>query len=90
MRNNKESRKILFDYKPDTKEILICNNGSKIEKHRLEKIFEMFYSNRPNGRGIGLYLSKQSLNESGLDIYATNEKEYNKLDGACFVIKPLN
>lgn len=90
MRNNKDSRKILFDYIPDTKEILICNNGSKIETHRLEKIFEMFYSNRPNGRGIGLYLSKQSLNESNLDIYATNEKEYNVLSGACFVIKPLS
>jgi hypothetical protein len=48
----------------------------------------MFYSNRPNGRGIGLYLSKQSLNESNLDIYATNEKDYNVLKGACFVIKP--
>ena len=60
----------------------------KIESHRLEKIFDMFYSNRPNGRGIGLYLSKQSLNNSNLDIYATNKPEYNVLKGACFVITP--
>jgi hypothetical protein len=87
---NKDHREILLDYKNDSKEIIICNSGFKIENHRLDKIFDMFYSNRPNGRGIGLYLSKQSLNESNLDIYATNEKEYNTLNGACFVIKPLN
>jgi hypothetical protein len=87
---NKDHREILLDYKNDTDEIIICNSGLKIENHRIEKIFDMFYSNRPNGRGIGLYLSKQSLNESNLDIYATNEKEYNTLNGACFVIKSLN
>ncbi len=86
---NKENRKIFFDYKSETGEIIICNSGFKIEEHRLEKIFEMFYSNRPNGRGIGLYLAKQSLNENGFDIYATNNKYYNVLNGACFVIKPL-
>ena len=86
---SKEPREILFEYKEDTNEIVICNSGLKIENHRLEKIFDMFYSNRPNGRGIGLYLSKQSLNENYLDIYATNEKKYNKLNGACFVIKSL-
>ncbi len=86
---NKESREISIDYNNNTNEIIICNSGLKIEDHRLEKIFDMFYSNRPNGRGIGLYLSKQSLNENALDIYATNEKKYNKLKGACFVIKPL-
>lgn len=87
MRNNKDERKILLDYKKETNEVIICNSGMKISEHRLEKIFDIFYSNRPNGRGIGLYLSKQSLNESNFDIYATNEKEYNVLNGACFVIK---
>ncbi len=86
---NKENRKIKLDYKKETNEIVICNSGLKIEEHRLEKIFDMFYSNRPNGRGIGLYLSKQSLNENRLDIYATNDKSYNLLGGACFVIKPM-
>ncbi|SDE30749.1 Histidine kinase-, DNA gyrase B-, and HSP90-like ATPase [Pricia antarctica] len=86
---NVQNRKILLDYKIDTDEILICNSGLKIEEHRLEKIFDMFYSNRPNGRGIGLYLSKQSLYESNLDLYATNKIEYNLLNGACFVIRKI-
>lgn len=86
---NSKTKHIKIDYFKDTKEIVIMNSGQRIEDHRLEKIFQLFYSNKPNGRGIGLYLSKQSLNESYFDIYATNDKNYNLLNGACFVIKPL-
>ncbi|GAB1473402.1 sensor histidine kinase [Bacteroidota bacterium] len=88
LRNTKEKR-IRLDYWKDTEEMLIMNSGLRIEDHRLERIFELFYSNRPNGRGIGLYLAKESLNENYFDIYATNDKMYNQLKGACFVIKPL-
>lgn len=84
---NSAQKIIELDYWNDTNEILIRNSGQRIEDFRLEKIFQLFYSNRPNGRGIGLYLVKQSLNESGYDIYATNDKIYNSLKGACFVIK---
>lgn len=87
---NKEQRIINLDYLPETKELIIANSGEKIPDYRLDKIFELFYSLRPNGRGIGLYLSKQSLNEAGLDIYATNDKKYNSLNGACFVIKLID
>lgn len=86
---NKDKRIIKLDYLPAPREIIIANSGEKIPDYRLDKIFELFYSQRPNGRGIGLYLSKQSLNEAGLDIYATNDKKYNYLDGACFVINQI-
>ncbi|MCG9793548.1 ATP-binding protein [Flavobacterium algicola] len=86
---NKEERIIKLDYFVDTKEIIIANSGEKIPEYRKDKIFDLFYSQRPNGRGIGLYLSKQSLNEAGLDIYVTNEKKYNSLNGACFVINTI-
>ncbi|MES2556091.1 MAG: ATP-binding protein [Bacteroidota bacterium] len=86
---NSEKKEIRFDYFKEHREILILNSGTKIEEHRLGKIFDLFYSNRPTGRGIGLYLAKQSLNENYLDIEATNNLQYNYLGGACFVIKPL-
>lgn len=86
---NSEKKEIIFDYFNETNEILIVNSGRKIEEHRLNKIFDLFYSNRPTGRGIGLYLAKQSLNENYFNIEATNKKKYNYLNGACFVIKPL-
>lgn len=86
---NSEKRVINLDYLVESNEILIANSGEKIPEYRLDKIFDLFYSQRPNGRGIGLYLAKQSLNESGLDIFSSNEKKYNKLNGACFVISQL-
>lgn len=49
-------------------------------------MFEIFYTKKASGRGIGLYLAKKCLNSIDMDIYATNDKEYNILDGACFVI----
>ncbi|UTA67559.1 ATP-binding protein [Emticicia sp. 21SJ11W-3] len=85
---NVEIKEIHFDYLKAKNQIIILNSGQKIEEHRLSKIFDLFYSNRSSGRGIGLYLAKQSLNESGFDIYATNEESYNILNGACFVIIP--
>lgn len=70
-------------------ELLILNSGEPIEDYILDDIFKLFYSKRPNGRGIGLYLAKKSLNSIGLDVFATNDDQYNRLGGACFVIKPL-
>lgn len=70
-------------------ELLIMNSGTPIDDHILEDIFKLFYSERPKGRGIGLYLAKQSLNSIGFNIQATNDSNYNKLAGACFIINPI-
>lgn len=67
-------------------EILIMNSGAKMSYTELTRCFEIFYTKKASGRGIGLYLAKKCLNSIDMDIYATNDKEYNILDGACFVI----
>ncbi len=82
-----KDRKIILDFVQD--EILIMNSGELIEDFYLFKIFELFYSRRPNGRGIGLYLAKENLNSVGLDIFASNDQKHNRLKGACFIIKKL-
>lgn len=81
---------ILLDYDEVIKAIIISNNGPKIRNSSLTEIFELFYTRRPKGRGIGLYLSKDGLNTVGLDLVASNDRPHNKLDGATFLIKPLN
>ena len=86
---NSENKIVEFAYNPNTEEIIIRNSGLPIKDNKLQKIFELFYTNRPNGRGLGLYLAKESLNDCYFDIYATNDKAYNTLSGACFVIQPL-
>lgn len=86
---NTEVKIIEFAYDTMTDGILVRNSGLPIPDNKLQRIFDLFYSNRPNGRGLGLYLAKQSLNDCYFDIYATNDDEYNTLKGACFVIRPL-
>lgn len=81
-------RKIVLDVMED--KLLIMNSGVKIEDYYLSKIFELFYSKRPDGRGIGLYLAKENLNAIDLDVLATNDTNYNRINGACFIIQPLN
>lgn len=83
-----ENRQIYIEYWSSTQEILIMNNGEKINDRIINDIFALFYTKKKDGRGIGLYLAKKSLQSIGLDIIAKNDKEYNKLDGACFVISP--
>ena len=68
-------------------EIRIMNSGERIDDSQLDDIFTLFYTRKRDGRGIGLYLAKKNLNSVGYDIYSTNAKDYNKLGGACFVIK---
>lgn len=80
-------RKIYFDYDPDTQELLLMNSGERIDDRLLEDIFTLFFTRKSNGRGIGLYLARRSLRSIGMDIYATNDPRYNRLGGACFVIK---
>ncbi len=87
---NSEKKIIEFAYDTAIDGIIIRNSGEPIQDNKLQKIFNLFYSNRPNGRGLGLYLAKQSLNDCYFDIYATNDNEYNTLNGACFIVKPFN
>nr|WP_244603480.1 ATP-binding protein [Methanococcoides sp. NM1] len=80
-----KDRKIHITNKFD--KILIQNSGDKIAPAYLEKIFSLFFTKKPGGRGIGLYLAKTNLRSIGYDIYATNDKNLNTLNGACFVIQ---
>lgn len=81
------SRVIRMVYQQDTNEILIMNSGEKIDNKIINDIFTLFFTRKHNGRGIGLYLARQSLKSIGMDIYASNASEYNRLNGACFIIK---
>ncbi|MEX1013742.1 MAG: ATP-binding protein [Candidatus Paceibacterota bacterium] len=83
-----DDRKIRIEY--IDKEIRIMNSGERIDDTHLTDIFTLFFTRKRDGRGIGLYLAKKNLNSIGYDIYATNDKEKNKLDGACFVIRELD
>lgn len=79
-----DNREILL--RVDDGMVLILNSGQRIKEGDLEHIFERFFSRKPGGRGIGLYLAKTNLKSLGYDIFATNDPVLNNFGGACFVI----
>lgn len=52
----------------DENGIYVSNNGESIQPQDVERIFELRFSRKPNGRGLGLAISRQVLNEEGYDI----------------------
>jgi signal transduction histidine kinase len=55
--------------------IVVADNGVGIDKHHIDKIFEMFYkaSTRSQGSGLGLYITKETVSRLGGTISATSE-----------------
>jgi signal transduction histidine kinase len=52
----------------DSAGFLISNGGPGIEDRIAERIFEFGETTKPGGRGIGLYLSRESLRREGFDL----------------------
>lgn len=81
-----EKRKIKIDIIDNL--LIIANSGPAVDQDDIEKLFELFYSRRANGNGVGLYLSKQNLAVAHHKIwYAEKEEEKLIKDGANFVIQ---
>lgn len=55
--------------------IYISNNGIEIKPQDKERIFELRFSRKPNGRGLGLSVSKEVLNAENYDIFVVQPKE---------------
>ncbi|PTP82379.1 histidine kinase [Vibrio splendidus] len=68
--------------------VVIANNGPVIDPDDIENLFQLFYSRRPSGNGVGLYLSKQNLAVARHKIwYAEKPEEKLIQEGANFVIQ---
>jgi signal transduction histidine kinase len=78
-------RQILLDRLGDV--VTVCDTGPGIHPTLLESIFDPFFSNKPNGRGLGLYIARANLQRYGHSIWATNDPELRTLSGACICIR---
>ena len=77
-------RKIVLD--ADDIGFSIYNNGPEISSRDYEIIFEQHFTRKPNGRGLGLYISREVLSKVGYRIYvAPSQLE----KGVTFRIEPI-
>ncbi|MCT8334794.1 ATP-binding protein [Leptospira sp. 85282-16] len=70
--------------------LVISDSGPGVAVRDRERIFEPYFSRKPTGRGLGLYLSMTALKFHGMDLLLAENPMKNALDGANFVIvKPV-
>lgn len=43
----------------------VCDTGPGIPKENRERVFEMFYTTRPQGTGLGLFLARTAIEQNG-------------------------
>lgn len=65
----------------------ISNNGPEISIQDAERIFDLGYTRKLNGRGMGLHISKEVLNVEGYDIFLDTPREGSTVT---FKIEPIN
>ncbi|WP_436758308.1 ATP-binding protein [Streptosporangium sp. V21-05] len=59
------------------------DNGPGIPTRDQQRIFELGFSRKPNGRGMGLHISRDVLRKEGWGL----ELSTSRLGGACFVLR---
>lgn len=68
-------RNIVLDAAQDG--FLVANSGQGIPMRDADRIFEFGISSKPGGRGMGLYISRETLRREGYDLVLTNPGENN-------------
>jgi len=61
----------------DDKGFIVRNSGPGISIRDAERIFEFGISNKPGGRGMGLYIARETLRKDGLDLTLEDPGENN-------------
>ena len=83
-RNHDRPRSIELD--ADGCDLLVRDNGPGVSSRDRDNIFVMNFSRKPGGRGMGLFISRETLSRIGLQLALDHA---NSSDGAVFRISPI-
>ena len=84
-RNHGRPREITLDVDGD--DLLVRDNGPGVSARDRENIFAMNFSRKPGGRGMGLYISRETLSRVGLHLKL---EPTAGSDGAVFRVSPVD
>jgi len=80
-----EDRRIVLDLQDGL--VIVADSGPGVDPDDAERIFELFFTRRLGGRGVGLYLCRANLAVAGHTIRYANDQDPKILSGANLVIE---
>ncbi|HCS53918.1 ATP-binding protein [Rubinisphaera sp.] len=85
MKFTKKKKQIRFDFKDGL--VIVADSGPGVDPDDVDNLFQMFFTKRPQGRGIGLYLCKANLAVARHAIRYATPSDPKILPGANFIIE---
>ena len=67
--------------------VVVADTGPGVDKDDVGRLFQLFYTRRPSGRGVGLYLCRVNLEAGRHSIRYAAPEDPHVLSGANFVIE---
>ena len=83
-----ENREIRFDFRENL--AIVADSGPGVDPDDVPRLFELFFTKRRGGRGVGLYLSRANLAVAGHKIRYATPHDPKVLSGANFIIEFRN
>jgi signal transduction histidine kinase len=84
LKDRPQPRKIRLDGQGST--FIVTDNGPGISSRDREAIFELGFTRKPGGRGMGLYISREVLKKEGYQLQLSD----NTNGGTTFIISPID
>lgn len=80
-----DERRIKLDYQDGL--TIVADSGPGVDPEDVPRLFDLFFSRRRSGRGVGLYLTRVNLGVAGHKIRYASPHDPTALKGANFVIE---
>jgi signal transduction histidine kinase len=76
---NERQRRLTIDCRLDTENrvtVSVRDNGIGMEQYVVDRLFDTFFSTKPDGMGLGLSISRSIIQAHGGELYATRNQAY--------------